>query len=97
MITFDGRKVMSQREHLLIIGNSAAAIQAVKGIRSINDECDITLVSKERCDSYAPILTTYIISGKVHKDNIRLVDNDFYIRNRVQVKYGTNVQKNKYN
>lgn len=82
---------MSKREHLLIIGNSGSAIQAVRGIRSINRDCDITIVSKEACDAYAPILTTYLISGKVGKANIKLVKNDFYVHNRVDVKYNTNV------
>lgn len=74
----------SREQHLVIIGNSGAAINAVRGIRELNTVSAITIISKERHRAYAPVLTTYLISGKVNKKKMMLVDKDFYERNGVR-------------
>jgi len=74
----------SKKENLVIIGNSGAAINAVKGIRELDAESVITIISKERHHAYAPVLTTYLISGKVDREKMMLVDKDFYERNGVR-------------
>ena len=72
------------RKHLVIIGNSGAAINAVKGIRELDAVSAITIISKERHRAYAPVLTTYLISGKADKKKMMLVDKDFYEHNGVR-------------
>ena len=80
-----------KKEHLLIIGNSGAAINAVKGIRRVNPRCPITLLSKEPRDAYSPVLTTYLIAGKVAADRMGCVDKGFYERYGVETRYGQRV------
>lgn len=82
---------MGDKAHLVIIGNSGAAINAVKGIRRVDTQCRITLISKESHDAYAPVLTSYLIAGKVTRAQMALVDEDFYIRFGVQRRYRTKV------
>jgi len=77
-----------RKSHLVIIGNSGAAISAVRGIRQLDTESTVTMISKERHDAYAPVLTTYLISGKITGGKMALVDRDFYDRNGVKCLFG---------
>ncbi len=80
-----------KREHVLIVGNSGAAINAVKGIRHVNAECSITLLSQEPHHAYSPALTTYLIAGKVTRDKMGLVNEGFYDYYRVEPRYNQRV------
>ena len=82
---------MRDKTHLVIIGNSGAAISAVKSIRRVDPQCRITLVSKESHNAYSPVLTSYFISGKVTRAQMALVDEEFYLRFKVQRRYNTRV------
>lgn len=80
-----------KRENIIIVGNSGAAINAIKGIRRVNDGCSITLFSKEEHNAYSPVLTTYLIAGKIPKDKMTLADEDFYDHYRVERRYNQRV------
>ena len=77
--------------HIVIIGNSAAAINAVEIIRKHNNEAKITMVSDEKENAYSPILTTYYIGDKVDKDGMHFKDESFYINNKINRKFGNKV------
>jgi len=64
----------------VIIGNSAAALSAIKSIRKTGDTGQIILICAESCNAYSPVLTTYYISGSMKKSNMFLVDDRFYKR-----------------
>ena len=57
-------------ENYVIIGNSGAAINAVRAIRSINKKDKITLISKESCAAYSPVLITYYIDGIIPYEDL---------------------------
>jgi NAD(P)H-nitrite reductase large subunit len=78
---------MKKEEHIVIVGNSGAAINAVKGIRQVNAQCSITLLSSEPHNAYSPVLTTYLIAGKITRNQMALVDEAFYRYHRVECRY----------
>jgi NAD(P)H-nitrite reductase large subunit len=78
---------VKKEEQIVIVGNSGAAISAVKGIRQVNDHCSITLFSSEPHPAYSPVLTTYLLAGKINRNQMALVGEDFYRDHRVERRY----------
>jgi nitrite reductase (NADH) large subunit len=72
----------------VIVGNSAACLSAVKAIRSRDKQSKITIIAAENCNAYSPVLTKYVISGKIARMDVFLVNKKFYKDNGVQVIYG---------
>jgi NAD(P)H-nitrite reductase large subunit len=62
----------------LIIGNSAAALNAVRAIREVDSAGRITLVSAENHYTYSPVLLTYYVSQKIKRSALFLTDQRFY-------------------
>lgn len=62
----------------VIIGNSAAAIGCVSGIRSVDGESSITLISDEPHFTYSRPLISYWLKGKVTDDKMYYRSSDFY-------------------
>jgi nitrite reductase (NADH) large subunit len=82
---------MKNSERIVIVGNSGAAISAVKSIREAENLCPITVVSKERWPAYSPVLTTYYIGNHVDRSRLFLVDEQFYKTFGVEVLFGNEV------
>jgi len=66
-----------------IIGNSAAAIGAVEGIRKIDQDSPITVISAESYHTYSRPLISYYLAGKVPADKMYYRPLDFYEKNNV--------------
>ena len=62
----------------LILGNSAAALSAVKAIRENDLTSNITLVSAENHYAYSPVLLTYYVAQKIKRSALFLADQNFY-------------------
>ncbi len=62
----------------VIIGNSAAGLAAIKAMRGVDTSCPITLISAENGNAYSPVLTTYYLSGRISREDLFIVDSDFY-------------------
>lgn len=77
----------------VIIGNSAAAIGTVQGIRSVDKEGQIVIISDESYHTYSRPLISYWLKGAVTEDNMRYRDPDFYEKNDVDTLFGTRVTK----
>jgi NAD(P)H-nitrite reductase large subunit len=75
----------------IIIGNSAAALAAVRAIRQSGDSRPIVLISAENCPAYSPVLTTYYIGGQIERKGMFLVDQGFYNRHQVKTLLGRRV------
>lgn len=67
----------------VIIGNSAAAIGAVEGIRQVDREGRITVISDEPYHTYSRPLISYWLAGKVPEDKMAYRNVDFYEVNQV--------------
>jgi NAD(P)H-nitrite reductase large subunit len=72
----------------VIIGNSAAAVGAIQGIRRNDTTGEITVVSDEKYHTYSRPLISYWLEGKVTEQNIRYRDADFYEKNNVKTILG---------
>lgn len=75
----------------VIIGNSAAALSALRAIRKNDCSSSVTLVSAEDCDAYSPVLTTYYISHKITRRDLFIADTKFYRDYDIQTKLGSKV------
>ena len=70
----------------VIIGNSAAAIGAVQGIRSVDRDGSITIITDEAYHTYSRPLISYWLEGKVADDKIYYREPDFYEKNNVKTR-----------
>jgi NAD(P)H-nitrite reductase large subunit len=84
---------MSKGRTHTIIGNSAAALSAVKAIRRAQDSSPILLISAENCNAYSPVLTTYYIAGEIERSDLFFVDDSFYDEYQVRTVLGRQVME----
>ncbi|NLO07136.1 MAG: NAD(P)/FAD-dependent oxidoreductase [candidate division WS1 bacterium] len=75
----------------LIIGNSVAAVAAVSGIRQVDADGDITLISRETQHTYSRPLITYLLGGKVGEEQMAYRPADWYEKSGVNTMLGTEV------
>lgn len=72
----------------VIIGNSAAGIGACEGIRKLDADGSIVVVSDETTMPYSRCLLTGYISGKVLAKNLFFRPERFYQKNRIDLRLG---------
>lgn len=77
----------------VIIGNSAAAIGTIQGIRLVDKTGQIVVISDEEYHTYSRPLISYWLKGDVTEENMRYRDEDFYEKNDVDTLFGTKVTK----
>lgn len=75
----------------VIIGNSAAAIGAVEGIRKLDKTNPITIISEEPYHTYSRPLISYYLAGKVTEEKMGYRHWDFYEKNQVTTLLGQKV------
>jgi NAD(P)H-nitrite reductase large subunit len=63
---------------IVIIGNSAAGLQAIRTLRRHSRQVSIALIDLEDCPAYSRVLTPYFVGGKTAKSNLFIVERDFY-------------------
>ena len=69
----------------VIIGNSAAGIGAVEGIRHVDKSGEITIVTNEPHHTYSRPLISYLLLGKVTEEKMKYRNDGFYSENRVNM------------
>lgn len=77
----------------VIIGNSAAAVGTIEGIRQIDKTGKITVISDEKHHTYSRPLISYWLMGKVTDKNIYYRSADFYEKNGVETILGCKAVK----
>lgn len=75
----------------VIIGNSAAAIGCVEGIRQIDKESKIVLISDEPYHTYSRPLISYLLYGKTDEQRMKYRPDSFYADNNVEAMLGVKV------
>ena len=65
----------------VVIGNSAAAIGTIEGIRKTDPEGKIAVVSSEPYHTYSRPLISYLLEGKTDRTRMLYRDSGFYERN----------------
>lgn len=84
---------MDENMNYLIIGNSAAAVGCVEGIRRIDQEGTITVVSDEPYHTYSRPLISYLLYGKTDRERMKYRPDSFYADNRVTFLGGRRAEK----
>lgn len=72
----------------VLIGNSAAAIGAAEGIRSIDKTGEITIISNEPHHTYSRPLISYLLQGKTDEQRMKYRKDSFYSDNRINTLLG---------
>jgi len=75
----------------LIIGNSAAGMGAVEGIRQFDKINPITIISAENYPLYSRCLLSYYLSGKLVENGLKIRPDDWDKINRVETVLGKTV------
>jgi len=69
----------------VIIGNSAAGIGAVEGIRQIDKQGEIAVITSEPHHTYSRPLISYLLLGKVTEEKMKYRGDNFYSENNVRL------------
>lgn len=77
----------------VIIGNSTAAIGCVEGIRSVDTDGAITIISNENHHTYSRPLISYLLWGKTDEERMKYRPDSFYVDNGCETIFGENVIK----
>jgi len=77
----------------VIIGNSTAAVNAIDGIRSLDKDGDITIISDEKYFTYGRPLISYYLLGRAKAENMNYRPLDFYEKNCVSTLLGVKAVK----
>ncbi|MCI9272902.1 MAG: NAD(P)/FAD-dependent oxidoreductase [Clostridiales bacterium] len=75
----------------VIIGNSTAAVGCVEGIRQLDREGSITLVSEEPYHTYSRPLISYLLRGETDRQRMKYRPDGFYEENRCELLTGVSV------
>ena len=76
------------RPHLLVLGNSGAALAAVRAYRAHGGRARVSMVSPEPCPAYSPVLTTYYLREKVGEEALYLCTDADYSALDVDCRFG---------
>jgi NAD(P)H-nitrite reductase large subunit len=79
---------MNPHFDIVIIGNSAAGLQALQTIRRHSRDLTVAVIDREDCPAYSRVLTPYYIGGKTGRDNLFIVDHPFYERRGITTLFG---------
>ena len=77
----------------VIIGNSAAAVGCVEGIRSRDREGSVTMITDEPYHTYSRPLISYLLCGKTDEERMKYRPDSFYEDNRVTLLAGKRAVK----
>lgn len=75
----------------VIIGNSAAAVGAIEGIRQADKDGGILVLSNEPHHTYSRPLISYLLYGKTDLEKMKYRKNDFYAKNNCETRLGVKV------
>ena len=71
----------------VIIGNGVAAAGCIEGIRSVDKDSPISVISAEKHKVYSRPLISYYLQGKTSLEKMNYRSEDFYEKNGVQLIY----------
>lgn len=75
-------------KNYVIVGNSAAAIGCVEGIRQVDQNGSILIVSDESHHTYSRPLISYLLWGKTDRQRMKYRPDSFYDDNKVDTLFG---------
>ena len=69
----------------VIVGNSVAAVGAIRAIRERDQQGNITVISREKHNIYGRPLISYLLGGLINEKRMAYLPNDFYSQNRINL------------
>ena len=72
----------------VIIGNGTAAVGCIEGLRSVDKDGDIIVISEEKHAVYSRPLISYYLEGKTDLERMKYRGDSFYDDNKCKVIYG---------
>lgn len=69
----------------VIVGNSVAAVGAIRAIRALDQEGTITVISRERHNAYGRPLISYLLGGVINEKRMAYLPEDFYQQHRINL------------
>ena len=75
----------------VIIGNSTAAVGCIEGIRSVDKDGKITVISNEKHHTYSRPLISYLLLGKTDEQKMKYRPDSFYEDNKCETLFGEKV------
>ncbi len=73
--------VWSYDMQIVIIGNSAAGLSALEAFRKVDQDSNVTVISKETIRPYSRVLLPYYLRGKTPHSNLFIRDKDYFKEN----------------
>lgn len=73
---------------IVIIGNSAAPVGCVEGVRSVDKNSEIVLIASEKHHTYSRPLISYLLYGKTDEQRMKYRPDSFYSDNMVDTMLG---------
>ena len=77
----------------VIIGNGTAAVGCIEGIRSVDTQSPVTVISEEKHPVYCRPLISYFLEGKTDTKRMNYRGGDFYDKMGCEVLYGEKATK----
>ncbi len=82
---------MAEAFDYVIVGNSAAGLQALKTLRKHTADASVAIIDREDCPAYSRVITPYFVGGKTERENLFIVDRDYYQKAGITTLFGRNV------
>jgi NAD(P)H-nitrite reductase large subunit len=82
---------MAEAFDYVIVGNSAAGLQALRTLRKYDTAASVAIIDREDLPAYSRVMTPYFIGGKTERDGLFLVDRDYYQQAGATTMFGRNV------
>lgn len=79
---------MPQYYDVVVIGNSAAGLQALRTLRKYDRNKSIAIIDRENYPAYSRVLTPYYVGGHIDRSGIDIVDQSFYRNIGVMTLFG---------
>ena len=69
----------------VIVGNSVAAVGAIRAIRALDQQGNITVISREKHNAYGRPLISYLLGGLIKEKRMSYLPEDFYSQHRINL------------
>ena len=69
----------------VIVGNSVAAVGAIRAIRALDQQGNITVISREKHNAYGRPLISYLLGGLINEKRMAYLPDDFYGQHRINL------------
>lgn len=82
---------MPEHFDFIIIGNSAAGLQALRTLRRHDRQSTIAIIDREDVPAYSRVLTPYYIGGHIERRGLDIVNREFYKKSGARTLFGRTV------